>query len=78
VLEKSENHLVPSVDCLLDDRRERYEQTALAVLTTYVFETSHTRRKIAFIWDMTLYILVEVVEFPKEPVPQKRPYTYSR
>jgi hypothetical protein len=63
---------------MVDDLCVRYEQTALTFLTTYVFETSHTSRKIAFIWDMALYILVETVEFPKEPVPQKRPYTYSR
>jgi hypothetical protein len=58
---------------MVDDLCERYEQTALTFLTTYIFETSHTSRNIAFIWDMTLYILVEVVEFPKEPFPQKRP-----
>jgi hypothetical protein len=47
---------------------------------------SHVSRNVAFIWDITLYILVEVVEFPKEPtalicrvdVPQSIAYTYSR
>jgi hypothetical protein len=59
---------------MVDDLGEHYEQTAF-FWTTYVFETSHKSRNIAFICDVTLYILVEVVEFPKEPVAQKSPYT---
>jgi hypothetical protein len=57
----------------VDDPCERYEQTAFTFLMTYVFETSHISRKVAFFRDMTLYMLVEVVEFPKEPVDQKSP-----
>jgi hypothetical protein len=56
---------------MVDDLCERYEQTAFTFLMTYVFETSHMSKKVAFFWDMTLYILVEVVEFPKEPVAKK-------